>query len=344
MTTQRLLLMGAPGSPYTRKMLALLRYRRLPYEFIVRNSPRLAGLPKPKVELLPTFFLPGASGVIEAVTDSTPLIRRFEAQFAERPVRPPDPVIAFLDSLLEDYADEWLTKAMFHYRWHFEADIRKAGDLLPRFRNLTASAAEAAAASAAFSARQISRLQYVGSNPVTAPVIEASYLRCLDALEAHFAVHPFLMGARPGASDFGVFGQLTQLVRFDPTPSAIALERAPRVCTWVDLMEDGSGLEPAEAGWIRRDALPATLLDLLKEVGRVHVPVLLANARALEAGAAQVETTIDGRPWTQNPFPYQGKCLRWLREEFAALGEADRALALAVLDSTGCRDLVGATP
>ena len=340
MTTRRLLLMGAPGSPYTRKMLALLRYRHLPYEFVVRNSPRLASLPKPKVELLPTFFLPDAAGAIEAVTDSTPLIRRFEAQFAGRSVRPRDPVVAFLDSLVEDYADEWLTKAMFHYRWHFEPDIRKAGDLLPRYRNLTGSAAEAVAAREQFAARQIGRLRYVGSNAVTAPVIEASYLRCLDALEAHFCAYPFLMGSRPGASDFAVFGQLTQLVRFDPTPSAIALARAPRVCVWVDLMEDCSGLAPAEEGWIRRDALPATLLAVLAEVGRVYVPVMLANARALKAGAAQVETTIDGLPWTQNPFPYQGKCLRWLREEFAALNDADRAAALEALAATGCGGLI----
>ena len=33
-----LLLMGVPGSPYTRKMLALLRYRHLPYELLHRDA------------------------------------------------------------------------------------------------------------------------------------------------------------------------------------------------------------------------------------------------------------------------------------------------------------------
>lgn len=53
-----LLLKGAPGSPYTRKMLAILRYRHIPYALLIPGSPRLAGLPAPKVELLPTFYLP----------------------------------------------------------------------------------------------------------------------------------------------------------------------------------------------------------------------------------------------------------------------------------------------
>lgn len=131
-----LVLKGAPGSPCTRKMVALLRYRHIAYRSLVSGAPALAVLPRPKVELLPTFYLPDAAGATTAVTDSSPLLRRFEAEFAGPPVRPADPVRAFFDSLLEDYADEWLTKAMLHYRRHYPADIAKAGNILPRWRAL----------------------------------------------------------------------------------------------------------------------------------------------------------------------------------------------------------------
>ena len=38
----------------------------------------------------------------------------------------------------------------------------------------------------------------------------------------------------------------------------------------------------------------------------------------------------------QEPFPYQAKCLQWLRQEYARLDGDDRAWLNDVLDGTGC--------
>ncbi|TVS14681.1 MAG: glutathione S-transferase [Gammaproteobacteria bacterium] len=333
-------LKGAPGSPYTRKMLALLRYRRIPYEFLIGNQADDLGLPKPKVELLPTFYLPNASGEIEAVVDSTPLIRRFERDRPDRSVIPPDPALAFIDALLEDYADEWLTKAMFHYRWWYEADIDKAASILPLWRDPFMSPETHERMRQFIAERQIARLYVVGSNAVTAPVIEASYVRFLDLFEALLQRQPFLMGQRPGSGDFGIYAQLTQLAKFDPTPMALALERAPRVCAWVDAVDDLSGHPAPDSGWLANASAREVLGGLLAEVGRVYVPALLANAKALESGEKQWHTTIDGQRWEQPTFPYQVKCLQSLREAHAALDASAKRTVAGIIDGTGCEALL----
>ena len=334
--TDPIALSGAPGSPYTRKMLAVLRYRRIAYRFLLMNNPQLANLPRPKVQLLPTFYLPDEAGELQAVTDSTPLIQRFEREYEGRSLIPSDPAISFLNALIEDYADEWLTKAMFHYRWHYAADIAKAAAILPCWRGFSVPDEDLAAAGQMFSDRQIGRLRYVGSNAVTGPVIEASYRRFLTAFEDHLRQFPYLMGQRPGSCDFAVYGQLTQLADFDPTPAALTLEIAPRVTAWVGMMEDTSGLEPTDADWVSMDHVPKTLTAILAEIGQVYPPVMLANAAAVMSGASEVSAQVDGQPWTQQPFPYQAKCLGWLRDARAALpgqarGQVDALMAPAGL-------------
>jgi len=134
MTSSTLLrIVGMPGSPYSRKLRAVLRYRRIPHAWVTTGSPESRSLPRPRVELLPQLVLPGADGTLEAHVDSSPLIRRLETSHPGRAVVPPDPALAFVDALIEDYADEWLTKAMFHYRWAFAPDVAKAKALLPRW-------------------------------------------------------------------------------------------------------------------------------------------------------------------------------------------------------------------
>jgi hypothetical protein len=197
-------------------------------------------------------------------------------------------------------------------------------------------------AKARFSQRQIGRLAVVGSNEQTGPIIEAAYLRLVSLFDAHLHHHPFLMGQRPGACDFALYGQLTQMVQFDPTPMVLTLAHSRRVVAWVGLMEDLSGLEPKDDDWLHADALPDTLLALLREVGRGYVPLLLANARALLAGTRDVTVDIDGQTWTQQPVSYQGKCLRWLREEYAELTPSDHATVRNCLQDTGCMALMEA--
>ncbi len=338
--TKMLRFKGAPGSPYTRKMLAYLRYRHIRYEFLIGDQATDLGLPRPKVELLPTFFLPNSDGDVEAVVDSTPLIRRFESEFEGRAALPEDPALNFINYLIEDYADEWLTKAMFHYRWYYDADIKKAGNILPLWRQMQVPDETHQKMAAYVADRQISRLYVVGSNDTTAPVIEASYGRFLDIMNALLMRQPFVFGHRPSSADFGIYAQLTQLAKFDPTPAAICLRDTPRVYAWVDIVDDLSGDSADPDGWLSINETRAALGDLLGEIGRVYTPALLANAAALQAGEKDMTTVIDGKPWHQPTFPYQGKCLQWINEAYQALDAASQKAVDEILAGTGCEDLI----
>ena len=147
------------------------------------------------------------------------------------------------------------------------------------------------------------------------------------------------MGERPGASDFAVYGQLTCLALFDPTPQAIILAQCPRVYAWVEIVEELSGYLVAEDDWLDIDNPPDTLKNILVEVGRIYAPYLIGNARAVINKAEKLEIELDGKPWQQNPFVYQAKCLRWLREAYAELTYENRIRVNHVLDGTGVLQL-----
>jgi glutathione S-transferase len=339
----RIRIMGGTGSPYTKKMLAVMRYRQIPYSLIWGDpGPVLdeMGLARPKPLLLPVLVMPQLDGGDVARCDSTPIIRDLEAIYAGRSVLPDDPAIAFLDYLIEDFGDEWCTKYMFHYRWHPAESADNASARLPLGHNICLDSEEHRRAKEDFARRQIDRLYVVGSNEMTAPVIDRSYQRFLAIMEAHLATQPFILGNRPGVGDFAIYGQLSQLVGFDPTPRAIAHDVSPRAVEWVDLMEDQSGLESDDQAWNDVGDLPDTLRELLKEIGRVYVPAMLRNAAAIAAGESEWETEIDGTTWSQKTFPYQAKCLRWLNQQYDALDVDSRTRVDAALKGTGCERLI----
>lgn len=333
-------IVGVGASPYTRKLRSALRFRRLPFRFVVSGSKEARALPGGPLPLIPYLIEPDADGnPAVAKSDTTPILTYLDDVYPERRLRPSDPALALLDLLIEDFGDEWLTKCMFHYRWSKEADARCAGAYLPFSMNMQMTAEEGAAASAMFSKRQIARLRVVGSNATTAPVIEASWRRFLQLFDAHIQKSPYFLGNRPGAGDFGCFGQMAMLVINDPTPVALSRSISPRTYAWTERCEDLSGLDVSDTDWIDICAPPDTLLSILSEIGRVYAPYLLANAVAVQQGNATFQCELDGQAWEQDAFAYQAKCLVWLRDAYAALSQADAARVDSILKGTGCEIL-----
>ena len=65
---------------------------------------------------------------------------------------------------------------------------------------------------AGFQERMLDRGFTVGSNSVTAPVIEHSFLRSIELLETHLSGRSFLLGGSPSMADFGLAAQLYQML------------------------------------------------------------------------------------------------------------------------------------
>jgi glutathione S-transferase len=321
---------GFDPSPYSVKMRALMRYRRLPFVWQATGNPRdvavAAGLPP----VIPVLRFPDG----RVMNDSTPLAWALEREHpGRRSVIPEDPALAYIGDLLEDFGDEWITKMMFHYRWYYAADRAFAQLWVLSSRDPVMPEAARRQAMQAFNDRQVGRMALVGCTEQNRPVIEESYRFVLDTLDRHVRTLPFLLGGRPSLADFGFYGQL-QILSVDPTPAAEMRARAPDVFCWLMRLDDASGVEGT---WIDAEApLPETIAALLKHAGETYLPFLAANARALQDGAGAFEVELLGRPYGQAPFRYQGKCLDALRKRLAALPAVARQQLDPVLEEAGC--------
>jgi glutathione S-transferase len=309
-------LYGALGSPYSQKMRALLRYRRLPHLWIDGTAAREA-LAQVRAPVIPVLQYP--DGHFD--NDSTPLIYDLEARHAERSVVPDDPAQAFIAHLLEDFADEWLTKAMFGYRWLEEVDQVQMSRWLA-FDNLKGGTLETSQKFAAmFRDRQVGRMAMVGCTRENFPLIEASTRAVLDALEAHVVNRQTLFGTCPSLAEFGIFGQLSQLGT-DPTAQAMMRADYPYTYRWLAHIDDMSGVE---GEW--QPGFAPVVAELVRIAGEVYVPFLRANAAAAETGAETFRMEAMGLPYEQGTFKYQIKCLRELQARYAALDADARAAA-----------------
>jgi len=325
---ERYKLYGGGGSPYSMKMRGILRYRRIPHDWILITPALREKLKHVGPPVIPILAFP--DGRLQV--DSTPLAWELESLHKERSLVPDDPCHAYVSNLIEDFGDEWCTKMMFHYRWDLEIDqIYSSRQIISDSQpGLRGDALEQAAE--VIRERQVSRMALVGCTTQNKPVIEAGYHEVLNILDSFVTRDEFLFGSRPSLGDFGLFGQLKVLAS-DHTPMLIMRNRTPRVYDWVRRLDDASGIE---GEWHEADFVRPEVKALLSYMGRTYLPFMHANAEARGAGRDEVTLEVDGKPWEQGVFKYQVKCYDRLRKMLPNVtGEAARRLE-TLLDETGC--------
>jgi glutathione S-transferase len=321
---------GANPSPYSQKMRALMRYRRLPFVWDNSGTARDVAIAAQLPPVIPVLRFPDGT----LMNDSTPLAYELERRHPrERSVIPPDPALAFLSDLIEDFGDEWVTKMMFHYRWYYADDRKFAQMWVIGERMIGQPADKRQAAMTAFNDRQVGRMAMVGCTEQNKPIIEESYFRLLDLMNAHVVQMPYLFGSRPALADFGLFGQLIILAT-DPTPAMEMRRRAPDVLLWLLRLDDASGVE---GDWIDANKpLPAVIPELLRLAADVYLPFLAANFEAMQHGDKEVSVKLLGRAFAQAPFRYQAKCYDGLKKKFAALPREASTRIRPLLEETDC--------
>lgn len=328
--TERYEIHGALGSPYSLKVRAALRYRRLPHIWIHGMATQGGALAHVKAPVIPVVRFPEDSWH----NDSTPLLHELERRHpGDRSIIPPDPVRAFLAALIEDFADEWLTKAMFGYRWLEDVDQIQMSRWLA-FDALKGGGLELSQRNAEiFRQRQVSRMAIVGCTAENFPLIEASTRAVLAALETHVVARHCLFGTCPSLAEFGIYGQFSQL-GVDPTAQDMMRADYPYTFRWLAHIDDMSGID---GEWDDAGApLPPVIPAILKVIGEVYLPFLIANAQAVASSADEVRIEAMGLSYVQGPFKYQVKCLNELRAQLANLQAADRAQLDPLLEQSGC--------
>lgn len=326
--TNQYKLFGFELSPYSVKVRSYLRYKNIPHEWIVRGMAQMPEFQKyAKLPLVPLIVTPDE----KSMQDSTPIIEALETQHSDNAVIPEDPTLAFIAYLLEEYADEWCNKPMFHFRWRREADQDSAAQRLAQ-EQLGEQADEATLEGARkmIKERMVSRVWFVGSSDETAPFIEDNLKALLADLEDHLLERPYLLGKRPCLADFGLFGQLYECYS-DPTPGTLIKEQFPTVTAWIERM-----LNPSNEGdYESWPSLADTLLPIIKEqVGEVFLPWSCANANALENGDAEFTIELKGKPFSQQPQKYHRKSLMTLKERYRQYQHHNELTQ--ILEAGGC--------
>ena len=230
------------------------------------------------------------------IRDGVAILDHFESLsgFEYAPVTPKQKIISLL---LDVVGAEGLLRPAMHYRWnyydseHFEFNRFHFEALFKGHENAAELADE--------------RINLLFKNalpgfaivPETHELIESMHMSLLGKMNAHFSIYPYLLGTKPSIGDFGLIAPFGHLGR-DPVPFALMIKHALRAFRWVERMHrpeaDMGEFAYLKEGYLDRDEVPETLVDILRHFAIDFVPETKAACEVINRWLADNPNLIAG--------------------------------------------------
>ena len=281
MTSGRYTLWGTPHSLYTGKVRSYLIKKQVPFDEVMSSDPRFLGEVIQTIghRVIPVVETPAG----QLLQDTTAIIDHIEAEFSTPTLHPHGGVQGVVAHFLDAFGSNYLLPMAMHYRWSYRG--KQELFLQAEFARAIPSAMpyeQRLATSAKLMERFAGFLPNLGVTPDVIPAMEESYAELLAVLEAHFRVHPYLLGGRPSIADFGMMAPLYAHLARDPVPAYLMRTTAPAVARWTERMNspvipDGDYADPG-GEYPADDSIPETLEAILKVAFAQWTPGLIADA------------------------------------------------------------------
>lgn len=327
-------LYGFLMSPYSMKMRAYLRYRRIPFQWVTGKPANDIAQTKVDTYMVPVLESP--DGVF--ANDSTLLIDDLEKTFSERGTEPENEADAFLAFLIEDFSDEWLISPFFMHRWNLDRDqSHNSRWILYEFFRGHLIPGQFDASAEGWAERQLGLLPAVSGYPEAYDLVDQSLHDFLAIMEGAVTSGLFLFGDRPSRAEFAIYGRLSQLLQ-DLTATEFMREKYMFTSRWVGVMEDLSG---TQGDWqeLSSDAeglMSSPVAQILKLSGKYHLPMLRTNLDALNRGDDEYAFDIDGRSYARKVHERFAPCLPALQRRYAELSGEAKEVLRGVLEESKC--------
>lgn len=285
------LIYGADPSYFTRMVEAAMRYMRVPHQSLPKSPDVLARLEaRAGTHLIPVVETP--EGWV--IHDSTYITQLLDMRFPDCAVIPHTPVQRVLCRVLDDWIDEWFTRAALNLRWTDDDAARESALLIardyagaPRDRAPTAEEQSAINSVADFIlpwGRKAMGVMSAGADHQA--MVRDEFARFLVILETHYAALPGLFGERLSLADLSLLGAMKAHFAVDSVARSFVSEHAPGLLSWTETSWDR---QCGQEDWLPYDAIPQTVEPLFALMREGYCKFLIANRKSVEAGSKWVE-------------------------------------------------------